>query len=71
MYSDTEIDQAAERYLDSEYAAPEMRIPFHVYLNWNVRPTHHNHREEKGGAASAVARVAVAIRRTAGRRPSR
>ena len=69
MYTDAEIEQASESYLDSEYASPEMRIPFHVYLNWNVRPTHHIHWEEKGGPIAH--RVAVAIRRAAGRRPSR
>ena len=70
MYADAEIDRVAEQYLDSEFSLPEWRVPFHRYLaSEAARPAHHIHREEKGGIT--LARIAVAIRKAAGRPWSR
>jgi len=66
MVSDAELTRLAEQYLESECSAPEIGMPFHRFLAIEgARPTHSSHREEKGG--SLFARVAIAIRRAAGR----
>lgn len=66
MYSDAEIEHAAESYRASGFWRPEIGVPFWNFLRaYIVRPTHRIHWEEKGGSLSS--RIAVAIRKVAGR----
>lgn len=70
MYTDAEIERAADAYLAEGLGA--IGIPFWRYLGMpTTRPTHganHIHREEKGGTA-ATTRAAVTTRPAAGHRP--
>ena len=66
MTSDAALAYFADQYLESEFSSPQCGVPFDRYLAFEeARPTHRSHREEEG--RSTDNRVAVAIRRTAGR----